>query len=95
LWLHLRPQSTKAGSAVAASDSAKRREEAKKQLFKGIDILGDGDDAGITDDADMPTYKRALLALQAFVDRHLPLQNDLKAIEVCTTLRCDKPFVSK
>jgi hypothetical protein len=61
----------------------KRREEAKKQLFRGIDMLGEVEGEAVLDDVEgLPRYKRALMHVQQVINRHLPLQNDLKSIDV-------------
>jgi hypothetical protein len=61
----------------------KRREEAKKQLFRGIDMLGENEGEAVLDDVEgLPRYKRVILHVQQAINRHLPLQNDLKSIDV-------------
>lgn len=47
-------QGVREGAVGAGEAERRRREEAKKALFKGIDIIGEGEGEAMVDDADLP-----------------------------------------
>ena len=76
----------------AAGAEQRRREDNKKQLFRVIDMVGEGDEGVLVDDTDLPRYKRALKQAAHIVNKYLPLQHDLKTIEVGVPQRPPHPF---
>ena len=66
--------------SLEEAQSRKRREEARKQLYHGFDILEESSFVG--DEVGVSPLRQWLRRFRALIVRHLPLQGDLFDIEV-------------